>query len=262
MRPRACSGAPTLPDSPFAVSSLRERQVGLLQGVPEWPRSFGLYPSRVRLPRFASRTFSLNDVFRLYESYKEKKTNMKETTAMETIDQQVEVNADIRTVYNQWTQFEDFPEFMEGIDKVHQVDDKRLHWVAKVGGREYEWDAEIYQQAPDQVIAWRSISGRRNDGMVRFEKLADEKTRVHVQFVYEPEGALEKTADALGVLSARVKGDLKRFKEFIENRGRATGGWRGEIHQGEVRETGGSAAGKTRSQRLHGDPTVTRKGSV
>lgn len=170
---------------------------------------------------------------------------------METIDQSIDVNADIRTVYNQWTQFESFPEFMEGVEKVHQLDDKRLHWVATVAGRTVEWDAEIYDQIPDQRIAWRSVSGRRNDGVVRFEKIGDEETRVHVQFVYDTEGATEKIGDALGILSARVKGDLKRFKEFIESRGHETGAWRGGIRQGQVDKDAGQTA---RSRRLHGDP--------
>lgn len=170
---------------------------------------------------------------------------------METIDQYIDVNADIRAVYNQWTQFEQFPEFMDGIDQVRQVDDRHLHWVAKVGGRQVEWDAEIYDQVPDQRIAWRSTSGRRNDGLVRFEKMADEQTRVHVQFVYEPEGAMEKAGDALGLLSGKVKADLERFKKFIESRPAATGAWRGEIHGSQVDRESGETV---RSKRLHGNP--------
>ncbi len=165
---------------------------------------------------------------------------------METIDQSIDVNADIRTVYNQWTQFEDFPEFMDGIEEVKQLDDQRLHWVAKVAGHRHEWDAEIYEQVPDERIAWRSLSGKRNDGEVRFEKTSDNQTRVSVQFVYEPEGAMEKMGDSLGVLTSKVKGDLKRFKEFVEKRGQETGAWRGEIHGGNVQKETERAARPSR----------------
>ena len=153
---------------------------------------------------------------------------------MNTIEQSIEVDAPIRTVYNQWTQFEEFPEFMEGVEEVRQLDDQRLHWVAEIAGQRREWDAEIHEQTPDQQIAWRSVSGQRNEGVIRFEKLAENRTRVCVVITYEPEGALEKMGGALGVASARVKGDLKRFKTFIESHGTATGAWRGEIHGGQT----------------------------
>jgi uncharacterized membrane protein len=117
---------------------------------------------------------------------------------------------------------------------VRQLDDKRLHFTAAVAGRRHEWDAEIIEQIPEQKIAWRSVSGKRNDGTVFFDKLAENKTRVRAVIAFEPEGAVEKVGDALGVASARVKGDLKRFKEFIEERGRETGAWRGEIRGGKV----------------------------
>ncbi len=167
---------------------------------------------------------------------------------METISQSIDVNADIRTAYNQWTQFEDFPQFMDGIEQVQQLDDRRLRWVAKVGGHRHEWEAEIYEQVPDERIAWRSTSGKRNDGEVRFDKTSDNQTRVNVQFVYEPEGAMEKMGDSLGVLSAKVKGDLKRFKDFVENRGKETGAWRGEIHGTNVQRETETAA---RVERMH-----------
>lgn len=153
---------------------------------------------------------------------------------MRTIEQSIEVNAPVRTVYNQWTQFEEFPEFMEGVHEVRQLDDRRLHWVAEVGGHRHEWDAEIYEQTPDQQIAWRSTSGEPNEGTIRFEALPENRTRVHVRMSYEPKGAMEKLGDALGVASARVKGDLKRFKDFIESHGTETGAWRGEIHGGQT----------------------------
>ena len=139
------------------------------------------------------------------------------------------VNVPVRVAYNQWTQFEEFPQFMEGVKGVRQLDDKRLQWHAEIGGRDKEWEAEIFEQIPDQRIAWRSISGATNSGMVNFESI-NPSTKVCLSLHYVPEGGLEKLGDALGLLSARVKGDLERFKEFIESRHTPTGEWRGEIH--------------------------------
>jgi len=172
---------------------------------------------------------------------------------METVEQSIEVNAPVQKVYNQWTQFEQFPEFMEGVEEVRQLDDKRLHCVASIAGKRHEWDAEIFEQIPDQRIAWRAVSGKQNAGAVSFDKVGDTVTRVRVLISYEPEGALEKIGDAVGIASARVKGDLKRFKDFIEGRTEETGAWRGEIHGKDV----SSEAGLPRSQRLHGDQTRT-----
>jgi uncharacterized membrane protein len=151
---------------------------------------------------------------------------------MEVIEESIEVEAPIETVYNQWTQFEEFPRFMEGVKQVQQLDDKRLHWRAEIGGKEKEWDAEIYRQVQDQEIAWRSTSGASNGGTVRFDKAGGGETRVTLEIAYEPEGVVENVADALGIVSMRVKGDLKRFKQFVESRGRETGAWRGEINPG------------------------------
>jgi uncharacterized membrane protein len=148
---------------------------------------------------------------------------------METIEKSIEVNAPISTVYNQWTQFEEFPRFMKGVKEVRQLDDKRLHWHAEIGGKDKEWDAEIYRQEPDQVIAWRSTSGAHNGGEVRFTRAGDGGTRVTLTMSYDPEGFIENVGDALGAVSMRVQGDLKRFKEFMEERGGETGAWRGEI---------------------------------
>ena len=154
---------------------------------------------------------------------------------METIEQSIEVNAPVEKVYNQWTQFKEFPKFMEGVESVQQLDDKRLHWVAQIAGKRHEWDAEIYEQVPDQRIAWKSISGKPNTGAVTFDKTPNNTTRVNVKMGYEPEGAMEKVGDALGLASARVKGDLKRFKEFVERRASETGAWRGEIHGDQIK---------------------------
>ncbi len=157
-------------------------------------------------------------------------------SAMNTIEKSVEVEVPIAIAYNQWTQFEAFPQFMEGVEEVKQLDDKRLHWKAEVAGKELEWDAEIFEQVPDQRIAWRTTSGAFNSGMVSFVPLAMDKTRITLKLNYNPQGAVENLGSALGVLSARVAGDLQRFKEFIEKRRTPTGAWRGEIHGREVAE--------------------------
>ena len=150
---------------------------------------------------------------------------------MATIEKSVEVEVPVRVAYNQWTQFEEFPKFMEGVRSVRQLDDKRLLWRADIGGTEQEWEAEITEQVPDERIAWRARSGKSNAGVVTFHRIADARTRMMLQLDYEPEGAVENIGDALGVVSRRVEGDLERFKEFIESRGRETGAWRGEIRQ-------------------------------
>jgi uncharacterized membrane protein len=176
---------------------------------------------------------------------------------MEHIEKSVDVDAPLSMVYNQWTQFEEFPEFMEGVMEVRQLDDKRLHWRAKIGGKEKEWDAEIFEQTPDERIAWRSVSGAMNTGQVWFQSLGPNKTRVCLKINYDPEGVVENIGDALGVVNARVQGDLNRFKKFIEARGAETGGWRGEIHGRDVQAERGAAlsndAEMTRSQRIHSD---------
>ncbi len=152
---------------------------------------------------------------------------------MERIEKSIEVLCPVRTVYNQWTQFEDFPRFMAGVKEIRQLDDTHLHWRAEIWGKEKEWDAEITEQVPDQKISWRSTSGDApNGGTVRFEPLAADRTRVKLTMEYVPQGALEKVADALGVLSKRVQNTVEDFKQFIEKRGAETGGWRGEVHGG------------------------------
>lgn len=177
---------------------------------------------------------------------------------METIEQSIEVDVPVHTAYNQWTQFEQFPEFMEGVEEVRQLDDKRLHWIAEIGGKRHEWDAEIVEQVPDERVAWRAVSGKRNEGNVTFDKIRADRTRVTVHIAWEPDGALEKMADLVGLASGRVKGDLKRFKEFIESRGQETGAWRGEIHGKEVAREDQSQA---RSKRLQDIPGATAPGT-
>lgn len=143
---------------------------------------------------------------------------------------EVVVQAPLTAVYNQWTQFEQFPQFMDGVIEVRQLDDTHLHWRAKIGGQEQEWQAEIQEQVPDEKIVWRATQGDGNAGWVTFERVSPEETKVHLEMSYEPEGMLESVGDALGFVDRQVEGDLKRFKSFIEERGgQETGGWRGEV---------------------------------
>lgn len=151
---------------------------------------------------------------------------------MERIEEHIEVNCPVRTAYDQWTQFEDFPRFMSGVKEVKQLDDTHVHWVGQIWGKEKQWDAEITEQVPDQRIAWRSTNGPANAGEVRFEPLGPNKTRVHVAMSYEPEGAIENMADALGAMSRQLHSTVNDFKSFVETRGRETGAWRGEVHGG------------------------------
>jgi uncharacterized membrane protein len=154
---------------------------------------------------------------------------------MSTVEKSIDVNVPIRTAYDQWTQFEEFPRFMEGVKSVTQTDDTHLRWVAEVAGQEKEWDAEITEQHPDERVAWTSTSGARNAGVVTFHRLDDNTTRVMLQLDADPEGLVENVGDALGFLDRRVEGDLERFKEFIESRGVETGGWRGEVESPSAR---------------------------
>jgi uncharacterized membrane protein len=151
---------------------------------------------------------------------------------MERIEKTFDVDCPIDTVYNQWTQFEAFPEFMEGIDEVRQIDDTHLHWKAKIAGKEKEWDAEIVEQVPDKVIAWRSTTGAPNAGTVRFEPLNRDRTRIKLTMDYEPKGFIENVGDAVGVVSHKVEDAVERFKELLEKRRGETGAWRGEVHAG------------------------------
>jgi uncharacterized membrane protein len=148
---------------------------------------------------------------------------------MSTIEQSIELDVPVSTAYNQRTQFEEFPKFMEGVEEVRQIDDRRVHWVAEFGGTRHEWDAEITEQLPDERVAWRNTDGKENAGVVTFHHLDDGHSRVMVQMDFVPEGVKEKIGDALGAPDRRVKGDLQRFKEMIEARGSETGAWRGEV---------------------------------
>lgn len=151
---------------------------------------------------------------------------------MASVVESIDVNVPLSTAYNQWTQFEDFPRFMEGVKGVRQLDDKSLEWTAEIAGVERSWRAQIINQIPDRRISWRSTSGTRHNGVVTFEQLGDNRTRVTLEMDVDPEGFVENVGDALGILDRRIEGDLERFKEFIEARGQETGAWRGEVKQG------------------------------
>ena len=152
---------------------------------------------------------------------------------MPSIKKDIVVDVPVKAAYDQWTQFESFPQFMDGVTEVVQLDEKTLRWRASIGGKEQEWESEITEQVPDRHIAWRSTTGAPNAGSVMFDP-SDGKTSVSLELSYEPQDASEKVGDALGVLDRRVDGDPKRFKDFIEKRQTPTGAWRGEIHGGQV----------------------------
>jgi uncharacterized membrane protein len=163
---------------------------------------------------------------------------------MATVEKSIVVDVPVRTAYDQWTQFEEFPKFMDGVESVKQLDDKRLHWKAEIFGKRKEWDAEILEQTPDRIISWKSTSGARNNGTVTFMDQGAGTTRIDIRIDYEPEDPMDTVGDLLGVLDRRVDGDLHRFKEFIEGRGQPTGAWRGEIHGGRVEEREEERAGR------------------
>ena len=146
-----------------------------------------------------------------------------------TIEQSIDLDVPVRAAYDQWTQFEEFPRFMEGVEEIRQLDDRHLHWVAEIGGSRHEWDAEITEQHPDERVAWRNTDGKDNAGVVTFHKLDDEHSRIMVQIDFVPEGIKEKVGAALNAPERQVKGDLERFKELVESGGTSGDGWRGEV---------------------------------
>lgn len=148
---------------------------------------------------------------------------------MHTVSSDIDIDLPVRTVYDQWTQFEDYPAFMTGVQAVRQLDDRRLHWTVSVGGVERGFEAEITEQRPDERIAWKSTSGPRNAGVVTFHRLNDQQTRVRLQLEWEPEGVVERAGAALHIDEAQVKGDLEEFARLMESNGFATGSWRGTI---------------------------------
>ncbi len=153
---------------------------------------------------------------------------------MAKVEKSIDVNVPVRSAYDQWTQFESFPQFMDGVKEVRQEDDTRLYWKAEVMGKQEEWNAKITEQVPDRKIAWHSVSGAANAGEVTFQPMSDTTTRVNLTLEAEPSSFGEKVGDAVGVLDRQVKSDLEKVKHFIERRGgEATGGWRGENDRGQ-----------------------------
>lgn len=180
---------------------------------------------------------------------------------MTTIEKSVDVHAPVRTAYNQWTQFESFPRFMEGVERITQETPTRTHWRTAIGGVVREFDAEITEQHPDERIAWRTVDGPPHSGVVTFHRIDDRTTRVHLQMEYSPQSLTEKAGAALGVVTTRVQGDLNRFKEFIEERGGETGQWRGDVARPAQRDDqpgagarGGNSGSSIPPGGLAGDP--------
>jgi uncharacterized membrane protein len=150
-------------------------------------------------------------------------------TGTSSVQESIELNVPLSTAYNQWTQFEEFPKFMDSVQEVRQVDDTHLHWKAVVAGKPKEWDSEITEQIPDRRIAWRSTGGVQNAGAVTFQRVGVNRTRVNLEMDYDPETVTEKIGDAVGAVKLTAKGNLKRFKELVEARGAETGAWRGTV---------------------------------
>ncbi|MEO9173981.1 MAG: SRPBCC family protein [Gaiellales bacterium] len=147
---------------------------------------------------------------------------------MGSVEQSIDLEVPVKTAYDQWTQFEEFPRFMKGVKEIRQIDDTHLHWKAEIAGHVKEWDAVITEQHPDERVAWKAVDGSPNAGVVTFHRLSDTQSRLMVQIEHEEDGVLEKVGSALGADTHRVKGDLERFKELVEAHG-ATGGWRGNV---------------------------------
>jgi uncharacterized membrane protein len=152
---------------------------------------------------------------------------------MSTVVESVDVAVPVRTAYNQWTQFEQFPQFMEGVTEIRQIDPTHLHWVVDMAGVRREFDAEITEQHPDERVAWMSTNGPRHAGVVTFHRLGEGRTRVTAQMDIDPDGFIETVGDKTGVLDRRVHGDMKRFRDYIEGRGQESGAWRGDVDRPE-----------------------------
>ena len=148
---------------------------------------------------------------------------------MSSVTESIDVEVPVHTAYNQWTQFETFPHFMNGVEEITQITETRNHWKTKIAGVEREFDTEITEQHPDERVAWKSVDGKDHAGVVTFHRLSDTKTKVTVQMDWETEGLVEKVGAAIGADDRQIKADLKRFKEFIESRGAETGAWRGDV---------------------------------
>jgi uncharacterized membrane protein len=172
-------------------------------------------------------------------------TKDEEGTMTTVVDKSIEVAVPVTTAYNQWTQFEEFPQFMSGVQEVRQLDDRQLHWIAKIGGVRREWDAEIIEQVPDLKVAWAATEGATNAGAVFFSPVGGDHTEVRLHLEYEPEGLVEKAGDTLNLIEKQAESDLERFKDYIERRGVETGAWR-DVVPGNVGTPDIGAAEETR----------------
>lgn len=194
---------------------------------------------------------------------KKKLGQMRNSTGTSTVEETVEVNVPLSTAYNQFTQFEEFPNFMKSVEEVRQLDDTHLQWRARIGGKEVQWRSEITSQIPDKRIAWQSTSGPRNSGAVSFERISDSRTRVTLRMTYEPPGPMEKMADSLGMVEQEASGNLRRFAEFIEGRRTETGAWRGTVSGGAtVGEGAGTGTGAAGTGGTMGTPSGTGTGGT
>jgi uncharacterized membrane protein len=162
---------------------------------------------------------------------------------MTTFSERIDVDVPVRVAYDQWTQFESFPQFMEAVDRVEQVDDTTLNWTATIAGITKHWRARIVEQRPDEVVSWESTEGARNDGAVRFESLGPNRTRIELTIDVDPDGLVETAGAALGIVERQVKGDLERFRDYVEGSGAASGAWRGRIEDGVVSSPAQEAPG-------------------
>ena len=169
------------------------------------------------------------------------------STGSSFVEDTIEVDVPVRTAYNQFTQFEEFPRFMQGVEEVRQLDDTHLQWRARVAGKEESWQSEITFQVPDRRIAWRSTSGPENSGVATFESLGENRTRVTLRMSYRPPGLLEKVGDALGAVKLELSSNLRNFKQFIEGRRTETGSWRGTVSGGNTVTNGSVDSGSTAS---------------
>ncbi|MHC6220874.1 SRPBCC family protein [Arthrobacter sp. MMS24-S77] len=176
---------------------------------------------------------------------------------MATVNQTIDVEVPVSVAYNQWTQFESFPEFMKGVEAVQQIDETALHFSTTVGGVKRDFNAQILEQVPDSLVSWASIDGPRNAGSVRFEPLGTDRTRVSVEIEWEPESFVEKAGSLVGIDDLRVSADLDKFKKFIEARGYATGGWRGSVTSGDVDDRGEASGVEITSELPAVDPDLT-----
>jgi len=174
------------------------------------------------------------------------------TGELSFVQDSIEVDVPISTAYNQWTQFEEFPNFMKDVEDVRQIDDTHLHWRATIAGKPVEWDSEITTQIPDRRISWRSTSGPPNSGAVTFDRVTDHRTRITLRMSYRAPGIAEKVGDALGVVRAELSGNLHRFADFIQLRQRETGAWRGTVGGGTTMSGGDAGGGGTGSSSSEG----------